>query len=334
MKIDNFEIGFGPTFTIAEIGANHEQNYQKAVALIYAAKEAGANAVKLQTYTPEDLTIDCDKGPFVIEEGLGESLFSLYKKAAMPLSWHKRLKEIADDIGITLFSTPFSVSAVDFLEKEIDPPCYKIASPEINDTALWERIAETGKPVFFSTGCSRDYPEIIQAARIIDRKKCIPLHCISKYPARPEEMCLRTIAALSQSWGVHVGLSCHSPEIAIPIAAVALDARVIEAHIKLPCSTSPDAGFSITPDKFKEMVVGIRAVEKAVSGVKFRHQSKLKRSLFIVKDMKKGDEFTCENVKSIRPSGGIEPKELPNIIGKKANQDISYGTPLSFGMIT
>ncbi len=336
MKIGNFEIGSGSTFVIAEIGANHEGDYQKAVRLIHAAKEAGADSVKLQTYTANDMTIDCDSEVFrVCLKGSlweGQTLYQLYQKAATPLDWFLKLKRLAENIGIILFSTPFSIGAVDFLE-QVNVPCYKIASCEINDIALWERIAQTGKPVLFSTGASSDYGEISRASRIVGRKNCIPLHCVSQYPAPPEEMNLRTIAALSQSLGTYAGLSDHTKGIAIAIAGVALEAKVIEKHIKLEGSTSPDASFSITPKEFKRMVDGIRCVEKAVSGVQFKHTSPWRRSLYVTSEMKKDDIFTEQNVRSIRPSGDLEPIELKNVLTRKAKCSISRGTALSQDLI-
>ena len=231
-----------------------------------------------------------------------------------------------------MFSTPFSVDAVDFLE-DMNVSAYKVASFEINHIPLLERISKTEKPVLFSTGTTIDYPEIVQTARVLGRKKCIPLHCVSSYPAKPDQACLRTIAAFSQSWGCHCGLSDHSDGIAIPVAAVALEARVIEKHIKLPNTLSADSSFSITPEKFKLMVSMIRDVEKAVPGVKFNHDNKLRRSIWTATDIKKGEEFTKENIKILRPSGGLEPREYSKLLGQKAKVDIKFATAMNYGLV-
>ncbi len=332
MKIADFEIGQISTWIVAEIGASHCGNFDTATKLIAAAKWAGANAVKLQTFTPDDMALDSDK--FKIKEGLwrGFTLYQLYREIAMPWEWQPELKKYADKIGITLFSTPFSIEAVDFLEK-MDVACYKVASFEINHIPLLERISATEKPVLFSTGTTIDYPEIVQTARVLGRKKCIPLHCVSEYPAKPENANLRSIAALSQSWGIHCGISDHTDGIAIPVAAVALDARVVEKHIKLPNTTSADSAFSITPEKFKLMVSMIRDVEKAVPGVKFKHTNEFRRSTWVAKDIKKGEVFTEDNIKILRPSGGLEPKEYTKIIGQTAKIDIKFGTAMNYGLV-
>ncbi len=332
MKIDDFEIGCDGVYVIAEMSANHCGNYDTAKKLVAAAKWAGANAVKLQTFIPDDMALDCDA--FKIKDGLwrGWTLYQLYREIAMPWEWQPKLKKYADEIGITLFSTPFSVKAVDFLE-EMNVSAYKVASFEINHIPLHEKIKATGKPTFFSTGASEDYPEISQISRRLIRRNSVPLHCVSAYPAKPEEMGLRTIAALSQSMGTFAGISDHTSGIAVSIAAVALEAKVVEKHIKLPNTTSADSAFSITPEKFKLMVSMIKDVEKAVPGVKFKHQNKLRRSIWSAADIKKGDIFTEDNIKILRPAGGLEPKEYEKILGQVAKENVKFGTAINYGLV-
>lgn len=332
MQIDGFEIGGNDVYVIAEMSANHCGDYDTAKKLVNAAKWAGASAIKLQTLKPEDMALNHPK--FKIKDGpwRGFNLYQLYREIAMPWEWQHKLKKYADEIGITLFSTPFSVEAVDFLEN-MGVSAYKVASFEVNHIPLLERIAKTEKPVFFSTGTTVDYPEIIQTARMLGRKKCIPLHCVSQYPAKPEDANLRTIAAFSQAWGCHCGLSDHSNGIAVSVAAVALEARVIEKHIKLPNTTSVDSSFSITPEKFKMMVSMIRDVVKAVPGVKYNHKSDLRRSIWAAKDIIKGETFTKDNIKILRPSGGLEPKEYETILGQKAKVNIKFATSMNYGLV-
>lgn len=332
MKIDGFEIGVDGIYVIAEMSANHCGDYETAKKLVAAAKWAGAQAIKLQTFTPDDMALNHKK--FIIKDGLwrGITLYQLYREIAMPWEWQPKLKKYADEIGITLFSTPFSVEAVDFLES-MNVLAYKVASYEINHIPLIDKITSTGKPTFFSTGASEGYPEISQASRRLNRKRSIPLHCVSSYPAKPKDACLRTIAALSQSFGSNCGISDHTNGVSVPVAAVALDARVVEKHIKLPNTTSADSAFSITPEKFKLMVSMIREVRAAVPGVKFEHDNKLRRSIWAAKDIEKGDVFTKDNIKILRPSGGLEPKEYEKIIGQTAKENIRFGTAMNYGLV-
>lgn len=332
MHIGDFEIGGGQTFIIAEMSCNHEQDYHKAIQIIKAAKDAGANAIKMQIFTPDDMCLD---NGLEVKDGCwnGLKLYNLYKQTAIPYSWLVSLKEIAEEIGLVWFASVFSEAAVDILE-EIGCPAYKVASPEIGYISLLERIAKTDKPVFVSTGCVTTIGEITRLWRTIKKRNTSLLHCVSQYPAPPEKYGLRTIAALSQMHGVHAGLSDHSKGIAIPIAAVALEARTIEKHLMLPDSHSFDKEFSITPDEFAEMVRAIRIVEKAVPGCRLEgNKSEYKRSLWVAEDIKQGETFTKDNIKVLRPSGGLDPSELPNIIGKKANSGIRWGTPLSKDLI-
>jgi len=335
MKVKNRQIGDGNVYVVAEIGASHNQNYQKAVALVYAAQKAGADAVKLQTFRPEDMTLD---GRFPVDAGLwkGEDLFGLYKKIAMPWEWQPKLKEVADNIGIDLFSTPFSLEAVDFLEAEVNPPCYKIASPEMCWGELLDKVDATGKDVFISTGCAEDFWEISQSIRRISKKRCVPLYCTWGYPSKPKDVGLMTIPALSQSCGVYVGISDHTQGIAIAIAAVAMGAQVVEKHIRLD-EDSPDAAFALYPKEFENMVKGIRDVEPAIRGCLYdgRHNSTwhYRRSLICVQTIRKDEEITKDNVKPLRPNAGMYPNKISGILGKKAKTDINVGTGIQPEMV-
>jgi len=345
IAIGSRHIGPGESaYIIAEMSANHNQNFDRAVEIVKAAKEAGANAVKLQTYTPDTMTIPSDKEYFRIGKGSlweGRTLYDLYTEAYMPWEWQPKLKKIANDLGMDLFSTPFDPTAVDFLE-EMDVPAYKIASFEIVDLPLIQRIAETGKPIIMSTGMAT-LGEIEEAVRTIwhaGNNQLALLKCTSAYPAPPEEMNLRTIPHLSEAFGVPVGLSDHTLGIAIPVAAVALGACIVEKHFTLSRDVpSPDSAFSLEPLEFKEMVDAIRVAEKALGKVHYgvsEREAKsrvFRRSLFVVKNMKAGEVFTKENVRSIRPGYGLPPKYLKNVLGKKAAKNLEKGTPLSWELI-
>jgi pseudaminic acid synthase len=345
MNIGSRRIGWGePVYIVAELSANHNQDFEQAVALIHAAKEAGADAVKLQTYTPDTLTIPSEKEYFRIGGGTlwdGRTLYDLYSEAYMPWEWQPKLKEIADDIGIDLFSTAFDPTAVDFLE-EMGVPVHKVASFEIVDIPLIEKMARTGKPLIISTGMATlgEIEEAVQAAREAGATQIALLKCTSAYPAPPEEMNLRTIPHLAEAFGVPVGLSDHTLGIAVPVAAVALGACIVEKHFTLSRDIpGPDSAFSLEPHEFKAMVEAIRTVEKALGKVHYgvserEMQSRIfRRSLFVVKDMKAGEMFTEENVRSIRPGYGLPPKFLKYIIGRRATQDITMGTPLTWDLV-
>jgi N-acetylneuraminate synthase len=331
-------------YIIAELSANHNQNFEQAVALVRAAKEVGADAVKLQTYTPDTLTVPSDKEYFRIGGGTlwdGRTLYDLYSEAYMPWEWQPTLKEIADDIGIDLFSTAFDPMAVDFLE-EMGVPIHKVASFEIVDIPLIEKMARTGKPLIISTGMATlcEVEEAVQAARRAGATQVALLKCTSAYPAPPEEMNLRTIPHLAEAFGVPVGLSDHTLGIAVPVAAAALGACIVEKHFTLSRDIpGPDSAFSLEPHEFKAMVDAIRTVEKALGEVHYgvgerEAQSRVfRRSLFVVKDMKTGEVFTDENVRSIRPGYGLPPKYLPEILGRRAVRDIEKGTPLSWNLV-
>ena len=334
-----------PTYIIAELSCNHNQDIQLAYQLIDAATEAGADAIKLQTYTADTITLNCDKHIFkdCLNGTLweGKTLYELYSKAYTPWEWHKELKEYANSKGLDLFSSPFDNTAVDFLES-LDMPAYKIASFEITDHILIKKIAQTGKPVIISSGMA-SLNELNDAITILRENGCnqiAMLKCTSAYPAKHEDANLNTIKHMMETFNVISGLSDHTLGIEVPIASVVLGGRIIEKHFKLnDDSGSEDDAFSLTPIEFKKMVDAVRTVEKTLGIIKYdgvNSESKSKtfrRSLFVVKDMKEGELFSSENVKSIRPANGLHTKYYENILGKKARKDIEFGTPLSWDLI-
>lgn len=332
-----------PVYIVAEMSANHGQDLRKAEAILKAAKEAGANAVKIQTYTPDTITIKSESDFFSIKGTLweGSTLHDLYAKAYTPWEWHPRLSEIASDLDLDFFSTPFDSTAVDFLE-EMNVPAYKIASFEIVDIPLLKKIGGTRKPVILSTGMA-SYEEIEEAVltlRQAGTNDIVLLKCTSAYPAPPHEMNLRTIPHLAESFDVPVGLSDHTLGITVPIAAVALGACVIEKHFCLSrLDGGPDSAFSLEPQEFAEMVKSVRVAEKALGTVSFdltekqKESAVFRRSLFVVKSVAEGEKFTIDNIRSIRPGYGLHTRHLDEIIGKRANKPIMKGTPLSWDLI-
>lgn len=345
IKIGNRQIGQSKqVFIIAEISANHNQEFDQAVQILHAAKKAGADAIKLQTYTPDTMTILCNKEYFRIGKGTiweGRNLYDLYSEAFMPWEWQPKLKAVADELDIFLFSTSFDHTAVDFLEK-MNVPVHKVASFEIVDIPLIEKMGRTGKPLIISTGMAKlgEIEEAVKAARHAGTTQIALLKCTSAYPAPPEEMNIRTIPHLEKAFQVPVGLSDHTLGNAVSIAAVALGACIIEKHFTLSRSIpGPDSAFSLEPDEFKAMVDAIREAEKALGEVRYeitKHEvasRAFRRSLFIVKDIKVGEVFTGENVKSIRPAYGLDPKYLNYVLGKKAKKDLKKGNPLSWEMV-
>jgi len=345
IEIRNRKVGEGsPVWIIAELSANHNQDFDQAVQLIKVAKEAGADAIKIQTYTPDTMTIDCDNEYFRIGKGTiweGRTLYDLYREAHTSWEWQPELKKIASDLGMVLFSTPFDKTAVDFLEK-MDVCAYKIASFELVDIPLIQYVAQTGKPIIMSTGMASlaEIDEAVTAAREVDCKEIALLKCTSAYPASPDEMNLRTIPHLAQTFGLPVGLSDHSLRIAAPVAAVALGAHLIEKHLTLSRATQgPDSAFSLEPDEFKAMVEEIRVTEESLGEVNYIATDKeaasraFRRSLFVLRDMKAGDTFTEHNVRSIRPCHGLHPRFLAEVMGAKASRDISKGTPLRWELV-
>lgn len=325
-------------FIIAELSANHNQDFDVAAETIRAAKAAGADAVKLQTYTADTITIDCDNPYFQIKQGTlwdGTTLHKLYQQAYTPWEWHPELKKIAEEEGLEFFSSPFDPSAVDFLET-LDVPLYKIASFEITDIPLIEYVASKGKPVIFSTGIATldEIEEAIQACIRMGNTNIAMLKCTSSYPAPLELTNLRMIPDMKERFGIPVGLSDHTMGSTVPIAAVALGARIIEKHFILDRAIGgPDSSFSMDKDEFKAMVQGVREVEKALGEINYELSEKVKnnrkfaRSLFVTKDISAGDVVTNDNVRSIRPGDGLSPKYLPDIIGKKVVCDLKAGTP-------
>ena len=343
--INRRNIGLGePVYIVAEMSANHGQNFDQAVKIVEAAKEAGADAVKLQTFSPDTHTIECNKEYFRIGGGTlwdGETLYDLYSKACMPWEWQPRLKQIADTIGIDLFSAAVDSTSVDFLEK-IDMPVYKIGSFEIVDLPLIEKIARTGKPIMMSTGmCTlAEIDDAVRTARQAGATEIMLLKCTSTYPAQPSAMNLRTIPHLMESFQTPVGLSDHTPGIAVSVASIALGACVIEKHFTLSREIpGPDAAFSLEPHEFKAMVEAVRTVEMALGKVYYgttqseTHSHVFRRSLFVVQNVKAGQLFTPENVRSIRPGHGLHPRYLNEVVGRYACRDIEKGTPLSWGLI-
>lgn len=345
MKIADHSIGAGaPAYIIAEMSANHQQNFEQAVAIIKAAAEAGADAIKLQTYTPDTITIDCSSPLFQISKGTiweGKNLYQLYGEAYTPWEWQPRLKQVAGDLGLDCFSTPFDFSAVDFLER-MQVPAHKIASFELVDLPLIRKVAQTGKPVIMSTGMATlaEIDDAVRAFREAGGKELALLKCNSGYPAPPEEMNLRTIPHLAAAFNVPAGLSDHTLEIAVPVAAVALGACIIEKHFTLSRSEpGPDNAFSLEPHEFKAMVAAVRTTEKALGRVNYQATEKeqasrvFRRSLFVVEDVKAGGLLTGKNVRSIRPGHGLPPKYLPEVLGRTAVKDLPKGTPLAWDLI-
>jgi len=345
ITIHDRRIGAGePVYIVAEISANHHQEKRQAVDLVRAAEAAGADAVKLQTYTPDSMTIACESDLFRPGKGTpweGKSLYELYKEAFTPWEWHQELKAIANDLGMDLFSTPFDPHAVDLLE-EMGVPAYKISSFEITDLSLIRRAGETGKPVILSTGMATlaEIDEAVREIRGAGKGGIALLKCTSAYPAPLEEMNLRTIPHLSEAFGVPVGLSDHSPGIAVPVAAVALGASIIEKHFTLSRDApGPDSSFSLEPDEFRAMVAAVRDAEKSLGKVTYEispHEATslaYRRSLFVVKDVKAGEIFSRENLRSIRPGHGMPPKFLEEVLGRRAAVDIRRGTPLNWELV-
>jgi pseudaminic acid synthase len=331
------------TYIVAEMSANHNGDLERAVKIIEAAKEAGADAVKLQTYTADTITINSEKEYFRLGKSQWKEkyLYQLYDKAHTPWEWHTRLKEIAEGFGLDLFSTPFDPKAVDFLES-IDVPAYKVASFEIVDMPLLKRIAQTGKHVIISTGMA-SFPEIEEAIRTL-RKYGAPditlLKCTSAYPALPGDMNLLTIPHMAEAFRVPVGLSDHTMGSAVAVAAVALGACIVEKHLTLSRKDpGPDSSFSMEPHELKQLIRDIRTVEKALGTVSYElteSQKKslvFRRSLFVVQDVKAGEKFGKQNVRSIRPGHGLHPRYFDHVLGKVAAKDIERGTPLNWDLV-
>lgn len=333
-----------PTFIIAEMSANHLMDFDRAVAIMQAAKDSGADAIKLQTYTPDTITLNCDAPCFQITQGTiwdGTTFYKLYQTAYTPWEWQPKLKKIAEKMGLELFSSPFDFSSVDFLEK-MDVPAYKVASFEINDIPLIKKIAGTGKPVIISTGIAHlaDIELALKTCREAGNENVILLKCTSAYPAPYEDINLRTIPSIKEVFDCLAGLSDHTMGSAVAVAGVAVGAKVVEKHLTLRREDGgPDAAFSMEPQEFKEMVENIRMVEKALGKVTYDLTNKQKssrtfaRSLFVAKDMKAGDVFTPENLRSVRPAFGLHTQYYEELLGKRIVKDAKAGTPMSWELV-
>lgn len=332
-----------PCYIIAEMSANHAGDLNRAIKIVHAAKESGADCIKLQTYTPDTITINCDNEYFHVTNGTwqGENLYELYGKAYTPWEWQGTLKEEADKIGIDFLSTPFDRTAVDFLD-ELGVDFYKVASFELVDIPLIRYIASKGKPIIMSTGMG-SLGEIEEAVNTVFKQGntnlCL-LKCSSAYPAVPDDMNLRTIHNLKETFGVLAGLSDHSLGSVGAVTAVAMGANVIEKHFCLSREIeNPDSSFSMEPHEFKNMVEDIRTAEKAMGKVSYqlsereRANKQFRKSIFVVKDILKGDILSEQNICVIRPGYGLEPKYYDDILGKRAARDINRGTPLRWEMI-
>ena len=333
-----------PTYIIAEMSGNHSQKIEQAIKIIHAAKDAGTDAIKLQTYTPDTMTIDCDREHFRIGKGTvweGRNLYDLYGEAYTPWEWQPKLKEVAAELDMDLFSTPYDFTALDFL-MDLGVPVIKIASFENVDLPLIRRIAQTGKPVIMSTGMATlaEIDEAVRTFRDAGGKQLALLKCTSAYPAPPDEMNLRAIPHLKRTYDVPVGLSDHTLSTSVPIAAVALGACIVEKHITISRDEpGPDTAFSLEPHEFKIMVDGIRTTERALGSVRYGANERevpslvFRRSLFVVEDVKAGQVFTDKNIRSIRPGFGLHTRYLDDVLGHKAGQDIQRGTPLSWDLV-
>ena len=333
-----------PVYVIAELSANHGQQLDRARELVRMAADAGADAIKLQTYTPDTITLDSDKPWFRIQSGSlwdGRTLYDLYGEAFTPWEWHAELKALAESLGMALFTSPFDFTAVDFLES-IHVPAYKIASFELVDLPLIRRVAATGKPMILSTGmATRDeIEEAVQTAREAGATQLALLKCTSAYPAPPEEANLRTIRELAEAFGCVAGLSDHTLGTGVPIAAVALGASIVEKHVTMRREDGgPDGAFSLEPAELREMIAAIRFTEAALGGVAFGPTSReagsrqFRRSLFVVEDVAEGEIFTEANVRSIRPSNGLHTRHLDEVLGRRATRAIERGTPLDWDLV-
>lgn len=344
LRIGRREVGSGrPAYLVAELSANHNQNFEEAVQLVRAAKASGADAVKVQTYTADTLTISSDAEPFRIVGTIwnGRTLHDLYREAFTPWEWQPKLKAIAEELGIELFSTPFDASAVNFLEG-MGVPAYKVASFEIVDLPLLRKIASTGKPVIMSTGMASldEITEAVNTLREAGGQGLVLLKCTSAYPAPPESMNLRTIPDLAARFSVPVGLSDHTLGTSVPIAAVAVGACMIEKHLTLRRAVpGPDSAFSLEPNEFRAMVDAVRTIERALGEARYGPTAEeaasrvFRRSLFVVENVAEGEIFTEKNVRSIRPGHGLHTRHLSEVLGRRARRAITRGTPLNWDLV-
>jgi len=345
MNKDIFNTENPGVYIIAELSANHEQNIQIALDSIKAIKDTGADAVKIQTFTPDSITLDSDKPWFQTRKDslwAGQKLYDLYKKAFTPYEWHKPLQEEAEKYGLDFFSSPFDFEGVDLLES-LNVPLYKIASLEINDIPLIEKVAKTGKPIILSTGIANtdDIALAIETCRKVGNNNIAVLKCTSAYPTPMEDVNISAIKTISQKFNVIAGLSDHSLGIEIPVLSVAYGAKIIEKHFILDKenSNSVDKDFSLDKNEFTQMVTAVRNAEKAIGNGKIELTEKMKsakssaRSLFATCNINKGETFTAKNIKSLRPNRGLQPIHLTEILGKTAMTNIEKGTPISWDLI-
>lgn len=345
IQIEGIDIGGqSPAFIIAELSGNHNGDFDLAVRTVRAAKEAGADALKLQTYTADSITLDCDLQHFQTRADspwAGQSLHQLYTKAATPWEWHEDLQKVAMDLGLVFFSSPFDFAAVDFLEG-MDVPAHKIASPEITDIPLIEYVAKTGKPLIISTGIAeeKDIQQAVDACYRMGNKQVALLKCTTAYPTPLDQVNLLMIPEMAKRFGTVVGLSDHTMETVIPAASVALGGRIIEKHLIVDRSMGGvDSSFSLEPAEFKAMVDAVRKVERASGTGSFeltgkqRGGRRMARSLFAVRDIPAGEAISPENVRSIRPGVGLHPKYYYDVMGRIASVAIAKGTPLEWSLI-
>jgi len=343
ITIDNRKIGPDyPPYIIAELSANHNGDIERAYRIMEAAKKAGADAIKLQTYTHETITMDCDSEDFQIHGGLwdGQSLYQLYKNAHMPWDWHQPLFAKAKELGITIFSSPFDSSAVNLLE-DLEAPAYKIASFELVDLPLIKRVAQTGKPMIMSTGMAnqQEIQEAIDCARNNGCKELIVLHCVSGYPAPAEQYNLRTLVDIANRYQVLTGLSDHTIDNATAVTSVALGACLIEKHVTLDRSGGgPDDSFSLEPKELTQLCKDSKTAWLALGNVNYERTEaekgnvKFRRSLYVVKEIKRGQKLTEDNIRSIRPGFGLAPKYYDLVLNKTAKYDIKPGSALNENM--
>jgi len=344
--IDDRKIGENqPPFVVAEMSGNHNQSLDRALAIVQAASEAGAHALKIQTYTADTMTLDIDESEFHIDDPRspwqGNSLYRLYRQAYTPWEWHKPIFERCRQLGLPIFSTPFDATAVDFLES-LDVPCYKIASFENHDLPLIRKAAATGKPLIVSTGMASiaELDETVRAIRQCGNDKIILLKCTSSYPASPESTNIRTIPHMRELFDVQVGLSDHTPGIGVAIAAAALGATMIEKHFTLQrADGGVDAQFSLEPDEMKMLVAETERAWQSLGSIyygptdKEKRSLRFRRSLYVVEDVEKGETFSEKNIRAIRPGFGLPPKYYDVVMGKKASRRLLKGTPVSWEII-